>query len=314
LQFLIGTAAAGFMFFLVLSIVEGAHGKKRKLKRRFQGVFSNPQEKTDKKNYRIQKKKQNWMPGFLRKVRNLLALELSCSGIKLREDEFFIVWTIATLLPWSFFLLFGADSLVSLALSICGFSFPIYAIRRAKNKRLALFETQLGNALLIMGNCLRSGLSFQQAMDSIVRDMPEPISKEFGRVVKEVQFGVSMEKALENMSARIKSKDLMLLVSAVLIQRQVGGNLSEILQNISETIRDRLRIKANIKVLTTTGRASSKVVGLIPIFILLMLMVINPSYVRSFFETKAGTVMLAIAGALEVVGFLCVRKVALVKF
>ena len=259
MQFLIGTAAAGFMFFLVLSIVEGAHGKKRKLKRRFQGVFSNPQEKTDKKNYRIQKKKQNWMPGFLRKVRNLLALELSCSGIKLREDEFFIVWTIATLLPWSFFLLFGADSLVSLALSICGFSFPIYAIRRAKNKRLALFETQLGNALLIMGNCLRSGLSFQQAMDSIVRDMPEPISKEFGRVVKEVQFGVSMEKALENMSARIKSKDLMLLVSAVLIQRQVGGNLSEILQNISENSSCFFSFSSSISILLSFSFFSSSI-------------------------------------------------------
>jgi tight adherence protein B len=313
LQLLIGVSAAAFIYFLALSVINLATGKKEAVKQRLNGIFSTPQEKMNKKGIKSPRKLRR-TPNYFGKVREMLASELSCSGIKLREEEFVVLWAALTLIPWSFYLLFRADWLVSLALSISGFILPLFAIRRAKNKRLALFESQLSSALIVMGNCLRSGLSFQQAIDSIVRDMPEPISKEFGRVVREVQFGVSMEKALENMSTRIKSNDLMLLVSAVLIQRQVGGNLSEILQNISDTIRDRLKIKANIRVLTTTGRASSKIVGLIPVFILLILMVINPSYVRSFFETKAGTVMLVIASVLEVVGFLAVRKVSQIKF
>ncbi len=312
--FFVCVTACTFAFFLVLSVVQIIGGEKEEVRERLKRIFSGQAEKTDRKIRRIQKKKENKLPGIFKTIGQYLSDELSRSGIKLRGEEFLFIWTVLTLLPWGLFLLYKGDWLVFFAFSLLGFVLPVFMLKRAKNKRIALFEEQLSSALIIMGNCLRSGLSFPQALDSIVRDMPEPISKEFGRVVKEIRFGVSMEKALDNLAARIKSKDFTLLVSAVLIQRQVGGNLSEILTNISDTIRDRLKIKGNIKVLTTTGRASGKIVGLIPAFILLVLMVINPDYVRSFFETQAGIIMLVLAAGLELIGFMVIQKVSRIKF
>ncbi|MPN20571.1 hypothetical protein SDC9_167950 [bioreactor metagenome] len=106
----------------------------------------------------------------------------------------------------------------------------------------------------------------------------------------------------------------MLIIAAVLIQRQVGGNLSEILDGISDTIRERLKIKTSIKVLTASGRTSGMVVGLMPVFIMFVLMLINPSYIRMFFDTTVGITMLCIAGFLEAIGFLCVKKIVSIKF
>ena len=243
-----------------------------------------------------------------------LSTELSLAGIRLRAEEFISIWAVSAFLPASVAIFAKADLIFAFAFVILGVTLPYYFVRRSKAKRLALFEQQLSDALIIMGNCLKTGLSFQQSINSIAGDMPEPISKEFARVSKEVQLGVTLEKALENMVERLESKDFMLIVAAVLIQRQVGGNLSEILDGISDTIRDRLKIKASIKVLTATGRTSGMVVGLMPAFILLILMVLNPSYIRSFFESQLGIAMLCIACGLEIIGFLAVKKVVSIKF
>lgn len=243
-----------------------------------------------------------------------LATELSLSGIRLRAEEFLGIWGGLAFVPACISLLFGADWLIAFALLILGTVLPFWYVKRSKAKRLAQFEQQLGDALMIIGNCLRTGLSFQQALNSIATDMPEPISKEFGRVNREVQLGVSLETALENMVVRLNSQDFMLIVSAVLIQRQVGGNLTEILDSISGTIRERLKIKANIKVLTATGRMSGIVIGLLPVIMLLLLMLINPSYIRSFFETTVGTLMLCVGGVMEIIGFMAVKKVVTIKY
>jgi tight adherence protein B len=130
--------------------------------------------------------------------------------------------------------------LTSLVLLIIGGGLPYFFVKRAKAKRLLLFEQQLGDALIIIGNCLKTGLSFQQAVNSISRDMPEPVSREFGRVAKEVQLGVTLETALENMVDRLGSKDFMLIAAAVLIQRQDGA-ICPRSNGISDTIRNASR-------------------------------------------------------------------------
>lgn len=314
--FLITTSSSLFMFTLVMSVTYKLMAKNIAVQNRMKNTFGRRELTSErvhkqrrKKNARDKKK----LP-FGGELALDLAATLSCAGIKLRTEEFLMIWFISAVGPAGICLLLGIDWIVAIALSVVGFVVPLFLLRWKRTKRTALLEDQLSNALVIIGNCLKTGLSFQSALESIVREMPEPISKEFGRVLKEVQLGLTMEAALENMAERLKSKDFMLIVSAVLIQRQVGGSLSEIMQNISKTIRERLQVKANLRVLTTTGRTSGRIIGALPVFLMLILMVINPSYIRTFFETQAGTVMLAVAGIMEAIGYLVTKQIVKVKY
>lgn len=308
-------AAAAFSFVLVRLLAGHIYRDEFYVKGRIKGIFgmeadSAGAEKRRKKN----KKKARMQASFFQNAHKSLTTELSLAGVRLRAEEFIGLWAASAFVPAGLLLLAGMDWIAAFALFVLGAILPLLFVRRAKAKRLALFEQQLGDALLVMGNCLRTGLSFQQAIASIANDMPDPISKEFNRVSREVQLGVGIETALENMVERLDSKDFLLLAAAVLIQRQVGGNLSEILDSISDTIRERLKIKANIKVLTATGRSSGLIVGLMPVVIIAILMLANPSYIRLFFASQAGSTMLCIAAGLEVVGFFVVRKVVNIKF
>jgi tight adherence protein B len=307
-------AACLFSFTLAVALIQGVFGKRIEAKARIRRLVRNDNDVQQRKTRVKKSDLKQEKPSAKGKILDGLLTELSCAGIKLRAEESLVIWTGLTLGPLLLALIFRADFIVCLGLSISGFMLPLFYVRRRKAQRIAMIEEQLSSALIVIGNCLQTGLSLQQALESIVREMPEPISKEFGRVTKEMQLGLSMEKALENMSNRIKSKDFMLIVSAILIQRQSGGNLSEILQNISDTIQERLRIKANLRVLTTTGRTSAKVVGLMPVFIMLILMVLNPAYIRTFFESQTGINLLIIAVALEITGFFAVKRVIRVKF
>ncbi len=302
-----------FAFTVALSVAYKVAEKKIAEQNRLKKLL-NIRNPASEKTSIARKKPSKWRPNDRGRLMPNLASSLSLAGIKLNAEEFIILFLSCAFLPSGISLLLGSDWLVSAALFVIGSCAPVFFLQRKKAKRIALMEEQLIQALLILGNCLKTGLSFQQALEGIVRETPEPISREFGRVLKEMQLGLPLESALMNMADRLKSKDFMLIVSAILIQRKVGGNLSEIMQNISETIRERLKIKANLRVLTTTGRTSGKVVGLIPVFLILILMLINPSYIRMFFETKAGTIMLFAAAILELTGFLVANRVIKVKF
>ena len=191
---------------------------------------------------------------------------------------------------------------------------PPLLINGNKKKRVSLFEKQFSDALLIIGNCLRAGFTYKQAMESIANEMPNPISKEFGKTLREVNYGVSMEKALSNMSDRLQNDDLDLFVTSVIIQRQIGGNLAEIIDNISETIKERIRIKSEIKVLTSSGRISGIIIGLLPLLLTGILMILNPHYLSTFFQTTLGMYLCGIAVVMWVIGFLIVRKIVNIKF
>jgi tight adherence protein B len=312
-RYALAALAGCFAFTASLAGVELIRGKRLAVRARMQRMIGNRRAGDERKAARHEAR-ESAKAGPRRKAVVNLAQELSCAGIKLRVEEFLIIWAACAFGPPGLCLLMKSDPLVAVALGVVGAMGPPMFVSRRRAKRAALIDEQLSSALVIIGNCLQTGLSFQQAMDSIVREMLDPISREFARVLKEVQLGLSMERALENMSRRLRSRDFELLVSAVLIQRQSGGSLSEVLHNISDTIRERLKIKANLRVLTATGRASAKVVGLMPLIIALVLMVINPGYIRSFFDSRAGVNMLIVAGVLEVVGFWAVRRAVRVRF
>src|SRR5512139_640138 len=159
----------------------------------------------------------------------------------------------------------SAFSIASLAIGgVIGFFIPRFYVKRQQGLRLTRFNDQLGDMLNLMTNGLRAGYSTMQAMEAVSRELPAPICDEFRRVVQEMQIGISMEKALDNLLRRIPSDDLDFVVTAIGVQREVGGNLSEILDTISFTIRERVRIKGEIRTLTAQVRTSGAVLSLIP--------------------------------------------------
>jgi len=239
---------------------------------------------------------------------------VAMSGIRLTAKEYLYIWICSTIIPVILSSVFLKNLITAIAVSLIGLLLPPLFLSIAKKKRQELFTKQLGEALIIIGNCLKGGFSFQQAMESITSDMLPPISSEFGIAVREMKYGLSLEEALAHMSSRIKNRDFDLFASAVLTSAQVGSNLSEILDSISFTIKDRIRIKQEVRVLTSSGRISGWIIGLLPIFLLMILMIINPAYVSIFFNSQIGMIMLIVSVLLEVTGFLIIKKIADIKY
>jgi len=196
---------------------------------------------------------------------------------------------------------------------VAGYLIPRIAVKRAKLKRLKKFNEQIGDALIVMSNSLRAGFSFIQAMEMVAKEMPPPISDEFSRTLREMNLGTPTEEALNGISNRIESDDLDLVMTAVMIQRQVGGNLAEVLDSISHTIRERIKIKGEIKTLTAQGRISGMVVGFLPIAIGLILAVINPAYIGKLFNTSIGLGLLFAGGTSQLIGIALIKKTVEIK-
>jgi tight adherence protein B len=213
-----------------------------------------------------------------------VARELARADLKFKVVEYYalIFISIVTVALISYILQPRAASLIIGA--VIGALIPRFYVKRQQAVRLNKFNDQLSDMLNLMVNGLRAGYSTMQAMEAVSRELPSPISDEFRRVVQEMQIGIPMEKALENLLRRIPSEDLDFVVTAINVQREVGGNLSEILDTISFTIRERVRIKGEISVMTAQVRMSGIVLALIPVFLSIALWYISPDYMSSFFD------------------------------
>lgn len=242
-----------------------------------------------------------------------LADELYVADISLRTEEFITIWVVLALLVPALAMFLGAPLTVTIALVLIGAAAPIAYVKVKRNKRLAAFGKQLSDALAIICNALRAGMSFQTAMKNVSEEMEDPIAHEFGRVYRETQLGMPLETSLNRLVLRTGNQDLELMCQAVIIQRQVGGNLAQILENISGTINERVKMKGEIKAMTASGTLSGYIVGGLPVFLLLMLMLLNPGYADVFFSTQTGNIMLVISVVMEAVGFLLVRKIVHIK-
>ncbi|MBN1965600.1 MAG: type II secretion system F family protein [Anaerolineae bacterium] len=215
-------------------------------------------------------------------------VSLAKADLKLTVAEYFSVHVIAVIgfFAAAMFVLFPGDAVMSIVAGVVGFFAPRIYVSRKQKKRLKDFETQLPDTIGLWVNGLRSGYSVLQAMEAIGTEAPEPTATEFRRVVQEVQLGVSMEDALDHMLSRVDSEDLDLIVTAVNIQREVGGNLAEILDVIGHTIRERIKLKGEIRVLTSQGRATGAIISGLPIALALFLMLVNPNYMGGLFENR----------------------------
>ena len=179
------------------------------------------------------------------------------------------------------------------------------------SRRQAAFMNQLGDTLIMVSNALRAGFSFLQAMEYISHEMQAPIGVEFQKVVNEMNLGSTLETALENMNKRVESKDFDLVVTAVLIQRQVGGNLSQVLDSISNTINERIRMRREVLSLTAQGRLSGLIVGLLPFG--MVALAISPTYFDPLTESPTGRLMIGAACFLEFLAAVAIRRIVDIK-
>jgi tight adherence protein B len=204
---------------------------------------------------------------------------LARADLKLRPTEWYLIRAGSVVLLGLVALAVYRNLIAAVILAVVGFFVPPLVLRFRSRRRLRRFNDQLGDTLILLSNALKAGYSFPQAMASIARSAPPPMSEEFARATREVQLGVTTDAALQHMVGRISSEDLDLVVTAVQIQRVVGGNLAEIFDNIAFTIRERVRIKGEIRTLTAQARTSSFIITGLPIFLLLILEAINPTYI-----------------------------------
>ncbi|WP_420628339.1 type II secretion system F family protein [Candidatus Leptofilum sp.] len=206
---------------------------------------------------------------------------ISRADAKLRVSEYVILVIVsgAVTATIGYFLPQQNSWFIAVVAGLLGLRIPRFYVSTLAKRRMQAFDAQLSDTLNLWVNALRSGYSVLQAMEAIATELPPPVSVEFERVVQEVRLGLSVEQSLANMYRRVPSEDLDLVITAVNIQREVGGNLAEVLDTISFTIRERVRIKGEIRTLTAQGRVSGWIISLLPIVLGFVLFLINPEYV-----------------------------------
>lgn len=246
-----------------------------------------------------------------------ISQNLAQADLKFRPGEYVALIVIATVgIGFAAWFLGGRDLLYGIVGAVVGFFAPRFYVRRQQKKRLEKFSEQLPDMLSLMVNGLRAGFSTAQAMEAVSKEMPPPIKDEVRRVVQEMQLGISMEQALENMLRRIPSDDLDLIITAINVQREVGGNLAEILDTIAYTIRERIRLKGEIRVLTAQVMYSGRFLALLPVLMTTILMLANREYMMSVFQPGVQLCGFAIFGAaaiLVITGYFVMTRIAKIE-
>jgi len=239
-----------------------------------------------------------------------IATDLARANMKLTVGEYLMLVVVSILGTGVLaYLIMHQNLFVTFGGLVLGFFLPRFYVKYLQGKRLKEFNNQLGDAINLLANGLRSGYSLLQAMDAVSREMSAPMSEEFQRVVREIGLGLSNERAMNNMLRRIPSDDLDLMITAINVQHEVGGNLAEILETISHTIRERIRIKGEIKVLTAQGMISGYVISFLPVGLGLVLFAMNPNYMGAMFQEPCGWAMVAVGAVMTTIGFIAIRKI-----
>jgi len=252
-----------------------------------------------------------------------LGRDLARADLTLRPIEYIVLRALAIAGAVALFLLLGltilpvlANPLVLIGAVALGYLLPRIYVSRRQQARLDAFNSHLADTITLIANALRSGSSLMQAIELVVRETKPPISTEFGRVIREVNLGLTTEQALNNMVRRVRSTDLELMATAIAIQYQVGGNLAEILDTIAYTIRERVRIKGEIRTLTAMQRTSGYVIAFLPVALLVTISLLAPQFIGTMFENPPGlfglplgVVMLSIGGIFMLIGFYAIRRI-----
>jgi tight adherence protein B len=206
------------------------------------------------------------------------------------------------------------NPILTAALPISFGSLPVLHVRLQRAKRLRAFIRAFPDTIDMMTSAIRAGHAFNQAMQLVGDEAPDPVGIEFKRTFEQYNLGLNLREALLNLAGRVDSLDLRLFVTAILLQRETGGNLTEILQKISYTIRERFKLIGQIKTYTAQGRMSAWIVGSLPMGFMAIITGLNPTYLRPLFDDKLGHVFIAVSAFLQIAGFFIIRKIVRIKY
>lgn len=245
--------------------------------------------------------------------RKKLDLMMVRAGLPLLGSEFLAISAGGALLVFVIFALATRNPVTGLLALLLFLAADFVFVQRRITKRLNNFQRQLADCLSLVANSLRAGFSFLQTMEIISREMEPPMSTEFERVMRDTSLGKSLDEALHDMDERVGSADFSLVVTAVLIQQQVGGNLATILDTIRETISERIRLRREIGTLTAQGRATGIILACIPVVLALFFYTLAPSFIQPLITTTIGHIAIGAAILLEIVGFIVIYKIVDIK-
>ena len=310
------TILASFMaFVLIYSIFMIVEPRKETVEDRVKRLSSEKQDATNTPRKVSFKDYLTKLSKFTpRKWAERIDKELHASGIPLTGGEFVTLQLFLVILFSLMALALMAINMIVIFLPLLSLVLPQIYINVIRSKRLRLFGNQLADVLLVLANSLKAGFSLFQAMDMASQEMPDPIASELRITLKEMTYGASTETALMNLNDRVGSRDLDLMITAIMIQRQIGGNLAEILMNIHDTIQQRIRIQGEVKTLTAQGRLSGYIIGALPILIGLAITVMQPEYLSVLFNSTIGMALIGLGLTFQIIGFLIIRNIVNIKF
>jgi tight adherence protein B len=238
-----------------------------------------------------------------------LQTEISAAGLMLRPSEYIGI-TICSVLVLQLIPMFLIRNITAtIGFAIIGIALPYMVLKSLQSRRKNTFDKQLVGSLTMIASSLRSGFSLMRSMQMVSQEMPPPISVEFERVINEVNIGRPMEDALRESVSRVKSYDYDLMVTAILINQQVGGNLSEILDIIAHTIRERLQIRGEMRALTAEGRLSGVILVILPLALAGVIALLNPPYLMTLITEPIGIYLIVAAVMLQIVGGFFIKKI-----
>ncbi len=238
-----------------------------------------------------------------------LGKRLAAAGVLFRPQEFFLISLFLALLVILLLYLMKANLLLVLAAGAAAYFLPLVFLNTLHAKRRRIMNSQVGDMVLLLSNYLRAGHGFVQAMEMVSREMLPPLADELKRFIKDTTLGVSLEEALADLERRTADDDLAMVITAIQIQHQVGGNLAEVLDNINHTIRERIRLKGEVRTLTAQGRLTAIVLCGLPVFVGFMISIVSPQLLSVLFTERAGQFMLMGAVAAQLAGILVIRRI-----
>ena len=314
--FVVSLISTLFILLILILLLEYRSRNRRALARRmryYAGDMDNPQDSPKER-----KTLSERLMGLLRSGGKLLSnirhargldFKMQQAGIPLLGTEFLVLLGISMVVAFFAGLFLSKRWPVGLMAAV-GIAMVewVYVLIKI-DRREAAFTNQLGDCLMMVANAMRAGFSFLQAMELISKEMEPPMSTEFQHVMRDISLGATVERALDDMDKRVSSPDFSLVVTAVLIQQQVGGDLAHILDTISETIQDRIRMRREVKTLTAQGRMSGWVLAVLPIATGLLLSSISPGYMDPLLTDRLGHMAIAAAVVLEIIGFFVIQRI-----
>lgn len=304
-------------FLLFLSIFQRIFLSDKRLEKRIEKYLASG-TKLDRKQYDLMvyyhMTKQKVRKKMLTKEKNSkLETMLRRSGLPLKPEEYIMFQWISAGFTGLLLLLLTGNIIIMAAGFLLGFMFPRWYVKKKQKERVAKFNDGLPDMISTIVGSLRAGFSFQQALKAVVEEAGSPIKEEMDSVIKEMQYGASLEDSLNDLKERMPSEDLDLMIQAILIQRQVGGNLATVLDRIVQTIRERTKIHRQISSLTAQGRLSGIVIGLLPIILAFVIYLIEPEYIGTLFSHQIGIALTAAGFISGIIGFFLIRKITAIE-